>query len=515
MDMKPIIKYILLSIIIIPFFNSCSEDYLEVNPKGQSLESNYYRNADEAYAALVAAYDPVGWVSSNYVAKEFALNVASDDHYAGGGNAQDVTALQVWSNYTLDPATGPQEELWRRGYSGVFRTNILLSKLPAVDMDEELKARYTAESKFLRAYYYFDLIRLFESIPLFTEPLEANAINNAPQVDREEVFALIEEDLTAAISDLPTIIENRETEAGRATQGAAKALLGKLYLHQERFNDAVEQLKDVNGEPGGSSMYGYSLLENFGDLFKTENQFNSESIFEVIHSSASNGVWDCISCSEGNLLNVMSAPRGYTIVKEDSEAPKFVSGWGFNVVTEDLADAFKKDDGSYDGRYSSTITNVKSLAEAGIVSYDESYQGTGYFLKKFAGTQSDRSDGGGNWELNFPQNFYDIRLADTYLMEAEALVRGGGNTSRAQQLLDAVRTRAGNTDMVPATFENILKERRLELAGEGHRWFDLVRTGMAAKALEFKGYVEGKHDKLPIPLQDLTNTLLEQDPAYK
>ncbi|WP_417884554.1 RagB/SusD family nutrient uptake outer membrane protein [Zunongwangia sp.] len=513
--MKSIIKYILFSIIITPFFNSCSDDYLEVNPKGQSLESNYYRNADEAYAALVAAYDPVGWISANYVAKEFALNIASDDHYAGGGNAQDANPLQVWSNYTLDAATGPQEELWRRGYSGVFRTNILLSKLPDVDMDENLKARYTAESKFLRAYYYFDLIRLFKRIPLFKKPLEASAINNVLQVDREQVYALIEEDLLAAINDLPLTIENRETEAGRATQGAAKALLGKMYLYQERFNEAVTQLQDVNGEPGGNNMYGYKLLDNFGDLFKKENQFNSESIFEVIHSSASNGVWDCIGCTEGNLLSVMSAPRGYTVLEEGRGAPNFVSGWGFNVVTENLVAAFIKEDGSFDGRYPFTITNVDSLAQEGIVNYDKSYQGSGYFLKKFAGTKDDRSDGGGNWELNFPKNFYDIRLADTYLMEAEALVRGGGNTGRAQKLLDAVRTRSGNNDMVSATFENILKERRLELAGEGHRWFDLVRTGMAAEALEFKGYIEGKHNKLPIPLQDLNNTLLEQDPAYQ
>ncbi|HET7361199.1 MAG TPA: RagB/SusD family nutrient uptake outer membrane protein, partial [Salinimicrobium sp.] len=490
---------------------SCSKDYLEVDPKGQSLESTYYSNEEEAFAALVAAYDPVGWVSGNYVAKEIALNVASDNFFAGGGNANDVTALQVWSAYTLSPAVGPQENLWRKGYSGVFRSNILIAKLPEVDMDEGKKARFMAESKFLRAYYYFDLIRLFYSIPLITEPLTAEEIYNVPQAERAAVFAQIEKDLLAAIPDLPTSVP--DTEGGRATQGAAKALLGKVYLQQEKFAEAAAQLAEVNGTPGGTSKYGYQLLDNYGHLFDGEHAFNSESIFEVSHSSASNGTWACIGCTEGNLLNVMSAPRGYSILQPGKGAPVYVSGWGFNIPTNKLVDAFINEDGSYDPRYKYTISNIDSLAQQGIVSYEPSYQSTGYYLAKFAGKLEDQSTAGGNWELNFPQNFYDIRLAGTYLLEAAALVRGGGDQARAQALLDAVRARVGN-EPIPATLENIIKERRLELAGEGHRWFDLVRTGKAAEFLAFKGFVEGKHDKLPIPLEELANTLLEQDPAY-
>lgn len=507
------IKLLLGAVGLFFLLSSCSDDFLEVNPKGRNLESNYYRNENEAYAALVAAYDPVGWIAGNYVAKQFALNVASDDFYTGGGNAQDVNVLQVWSNYTLDPATGPQEELWRRGFSGIFRSNILMSKLDGVDMEEELKKRFKAETKFLRAYYYFDLIRLFESIPLITEPLETSQINSVEQASREAIFNQIEKDLQEALTDLPIMV-NKATEAGRASQGSAQALLGKVYLEQNKFQEAANEFMEVNGEPGGTSKYGYRLMDNYGDLFLNENQFNSESIFEVSHSAASSGDWGCISCSEGNLLNLMSAPRGYKILIKDKGAPTYVSGWGFNIPTKKLVQAFINDNGTYDSRYQYTISNIDSLAQLGVVFYETSYQDTGYFLKKFAGKEADRSEGGGNWELNFPQNFYDIRLADTYLLEAEALVRGGGDQARAQSLMDAVRNRSSNNPL-PATFENIMKERRLELAGEGHRWFDLVRTGMAAEALQFKGYVDGKHDKLPIPLLDLANTALEQDPAYK
>ena len=135
---------------------------------------------------------------------------------------------------------------------------------------------------------------------------------------------------------------------------------------------------------------------------------------------------------------------------------------------------------------------------------------------KFAGKVENKTGTGAPFEINFPTNEYEIRLADTYLMEAEALVRGGGNASRAQALLDAVRARVGLSS-VPATFDNIFAERRLELAGEGHRWFDLVRTGKAATVLGPRGYVEGKHDALPIPQSEIEfdGSKLVQDPAYQ
>lgn len=509
--MKKYIKYLSYCAIASVLLSSCSDEFLEVDPKGRSLEDNYYKNADEAYNGLVAAYDPVGWVGGDLITKTFAVNSASDDHYAGGGNANDITAAQVWSNYTLNPSTGPQGTLWSKGFSGIFRSNTLLVKIPDVDMSDALKARFTAEAKFLRAFYYFDLIRLFESIPLLAEPIDPAEMYNIEQASREEVFALIEADLLAAIPDLPATV-NKSTEAGRATEGAARALLGKVYLQQEKFVQAAEQLAQVNGTPGATSQFGYALVDDFADLWDTENKFNSESIFEVSHTSLSNGGWGCIGCTEGNVLNIMLAPRGYSVLVP-GQAPDYVSGWSFNPITPDLVSAFQLPGGQYDPRYKSTVSNIDSLEQAGIVSYEKGYQNTGYFLAKFAGLQKDVSTGGGNYELNFFQNEYEIRLADSYLMEAEALVRGGGNTTRAQALLDAVRGRVGLLP-IPATFDNIMLERRLELAGEGHRWFDLVRTDRAGAALAGRGYVDGKHDKLPIPLLELSNTKLQQDPAY-
>lgn len=485
--------------------SSCSDSFLDIKPRGTDLESNYYQNQQEAFNGLVAVYDVVGMQSGGFVTKVNSLNAASDDHFAGGGGPNDVTDLQVWSNYTLDPATGPQNHLWSKGFSGVFRANVLLQKLPNVPMDEALKARYRAEAIFLRAYFYFDLVRLFENVPLFTEPVATSEMFDVVQADPAAVYAQIEADLLEALPNLPAQL-NLANEAGRATEGMARALLGKVYLQQEKFAQATAQFEQVNGTPGGTSQYGYRLLDNYADLFTVDNKYNSESIFEVAFTNTSNGDWGCVGCTEGNVLNIMVGPRGYNPISGD--APDYVSGWSFLVFTEDFYALIKNDP-----RKSATLANLDSLEKAGAVTYEKGYNNTGYFLEKFAGRQKDRSTGGGVMELNFRQNIYEIRLADSYLLEAEAIVRGGGNMGRAQALLDAVRARVGLAS-VPATIDSILDERRLELAGEGHRWFDLIRNGRAAQALASKGFVAGKHEILPIPLLELDNTLMEQNQEY-
>ena len=501
-------RYIKLSLILgalsVMGLQSCSDSFLELQPRGTDLEDNYYRNRQEAYNGLVAIYDVVGFQSPGYTTKILSASAASDDHFAGGGGSSDLPHIQAWSNYSVNPAVGPQEDLWRRGYMGIMRANVLLQKLPEIPMGDQEKARFAAEAKFLRAYFYFDLIRYFRNIPLIMSPLEGNAIYETVQAAPEDVYAAMENDLTEAIPDLPMVV-SATTEAGRASQGTARALLGKVYLQQEKFTQAASQLSEVNGEPGQTSQYGYRLLNNFADLFMVDNKFNSESIFEISFTNTSVGDWECIDCTEGNILNIMIGPRGYAA---GSGAPDYVAGWGFLPLTTELVDVLRGDP-----RYPYTVIDMHQLQDNGSASYTPGYMDTGYFLEKYAGRESNRWTGAGSFELNFPQNIYDIRLADTYLLEAEALVRGGGNASRAAALLNAVRARVG-LGSVAATFENIKRERRVELAGEGHRWFDLVRWGDAQAALSAKGFVAGKHEVLPIPLLELDNTQLEQNKEY-
>jgi hypothetical protein len=433
------------------------------------------------------------------------MNAGSDDNYAGGGGATDGAGIQSFSNYTINPNTIPGS-FWSDHYQGIFRANILLQKLPDVPMDAAEKARFTAEAKALRATYYFNLVRMFKNIPLLLEPLSTADIYNVTQATPAAVYTQIEKDLTEAIPNLPSTVV-LATEAGRFTKVAAQAMLGKVYLYDNKKTESAAQLALVNGlTPGQPNQYGNKLLPKFSDLWVFTNKFNAESILEAVHSNQSNADWGFWGSSfdEGNSADEMVGPRSY--VRVDPSAPDiYTGGWSFNVWTQDFYDLIKNDP-----RFSATILDVKALAAAGKVKYIEGYQNTGYFLMKFIPMRSDIRTGGGAVELNFQQNDYIIRLADTYLLEAEALVATG---ARAQALLDAVRARVG-LPSVPVSLDAIKTERRLELAGEGHRFFDLVRWGNAATVLGSRGFKAGKNEIFPIPSQELQGTKLIQNPNY-
>lgn len=477
--------------------NSCSKDFLEVDPKGTTLEANYYKNADEAYKGLVAAYDPLGTeCGATYSNKLGPLNSASDDCYAGGASSSDVPAWQAWNNFTVDASVGIQADFWGRNFTGVYRSNVLLSKLPDIPMDEALKARYVAECKFLRGYFYFDLVRLFKNVPLFTEPVSPAIAFDVVQAPPADVWAQIEKDLQEAIPNLPTSVPISEN--GRATKAAAQALLGKVILYQNnesRMLEAAELFEQVNTSPN------YQLLDDFGQIFRADNEYNAESVFEIAHTSKGLHGWEAWPNFEGNVYTQMIGPRAYV-------GPTFKAGWGFNPVTPELVSAMKNDP-----RYKHTIYNVDSMVSAGVATYEKGYMNTGYFCRKYAPLEEFYSTIGGDPVINYPNNVIEIRLADVYLMEAEALVRGNGDLSKAQQYLDAVRARVG-LPSIPATLDNIYNERRLELATEGHRFFDLVRTGKAATVLAPKGFTPNKNEILPIPLAELNNTKLVQNPGY-
>jgi len=238
---------------------SCGKDFLEAKPKGTHFEMNYYKNEQEAFNGLVAVYDVLGWSTGNYINKLAVMNVASDDMYAGGGGSSDLPHFQQMSSFTVTPAEGPQGGLWNGGYAGVTRANVLLSKLPTTVMDETKKKRFVAETRFLRAYFYFDLVRQFKNVPLIKVPLAASEIYNVPQVAPSEVYDFITAELKESLADLPANI-NITAEGGRITKAAGHALLGKVLLYQEKFAEAAAQFAEVNGEPGQVSKFGNQLM---------------------------------------------------------------------------------------------------------------------------------------------------------------------------------------------------------------------------------------------------------------
>ncbi|GAA4209214.1 RagB/SusD family nutrient uptake outer membrane protein [Pedobacter jeongneungensis] len=486
---------------------SCKKE-LDTNPQERITLDNYYKTQADAFTGLVAIYDRFAFQSGGLYDKSAIMDVASDDQLAGGGSSGDINDLQVMQNYTLNASTGPHGYLWNRGYSGIFRANVLLSKIDAIPMDAALKARYIAETKAMRAAFYFDLVTFFKNVPLIEGVVEIGDIYNITQAPPASIYAYVEKDLNDAIPNLPNTVP-AATEGGRLTKGAAQALLGKVLLYEKKWQAAADQFAVVNGTaPGVSpSVYGYKLYPVFGDLWKPANKFNSESIIEFVHSSKSNGNWSAAGNSEGNLLSITTGPRGYSKVL--STAPDYFSGYSFLVFTKDFFDFIHKDP-----RNAATVANLDSLQTNGIAKYTPGYNNTGYFFAKYMGltTQAAATIP----ELNFGIDEYEIRLADTYLMEAEALMNAGaavGAGSRAYILLNAVRARVG-LNPVAVTQDNIEKERRLELAGEGQRFPDLVRWGKAAATLKFKGFIAGRHEVFPIPQNELNNTKLEQNKEW-
>ncbi|MXO03704.1 RagB/SusD family nutrient uptake outer membrane protein [Flavobacterium sp. HBTb2-11-1] len=496
-------KYIYIAVAM-AVLGSCSEDFVTINPQGKFDTDTYFSNEQQCYAALIGVYDPMRKNTGGFENMVAMLNAGSDDFYAGGGSSTDGTGIQNFSTHSLSSITIPGS-YWNDHYQGISRANILLSKLPAASMNDAVRNRFAAEAKTLRALYYFNLVRMFKNIALVLEPLSTETIYTPEQVAPEVIYAQIEKDLTEAIAVLPNNVI-KDTEAGRFNKGAAQALLGKVYLFEGKKPQAAAVLAEVNGTPGETNQYGNKLLDNFSDLWVTSNKFNAESLIEVSHSSAGNSDWSFWGSGrdEGNSLNIMVGPRGYSR-PTGSDAPNLPSGWAFNVATQKLYDAMQGDP-----RLAATILDLKALKAAGKADYIPAYQDTGYFLNKYLPRQSDVSTGGGNSELNYKQNSYVIRLADTYLMEAEAL----GSGPRAQALLDAVRERAG-LPSVPVTLAAIKHERRMELAGEGHRFFDLVRWGDAAAALSDRGFDAGTDEIFPIPYTELNGTKLKQNPNYQ
>ncbi|WP_379963730.1 RagB/SusD family nutrient uptake outer membrane protein [Epilithonimonas sp. UC225_85] len=500
-------------IIGVSSFNiSCNDQTLEEKEYLGAFEGeNFFRNEQDCFFALVGTYDPLRKYAGGFENMVTFYNAASDDFYAGGGSATDGAGIQGASNFQINQNTMPSS-YWRDYYQGIARANTLILRTPNATMSDDIKNRFISEAKTLRALYYFDLVRIFGNIPLILQPFKASDdLYNVPQVDKTAVYGQIEKDLLEAIPNLPMTVTGEQK--GRLTQGAAKALLGKVYLYENKKNEAAAQLADVNGTPGGTSQYGYKLVANYADLFKSAPvteandpyKFSTESIIEVMHTNKANSDWSFWGQGndEGNSICIMTAPRSYT--RKTNDAPDIVSGWAFNSVTTDLVSFMQNDP-----RTDASLLNMNALKSQNKADYSPAFMDSGYFLNKYMPTKDKVTNLPGASELNYRQNYILIRLADTYLMEAEAL---NGTGSRAQALLDAVRSRVG-LPSVPVTLQAVKDERRRELIGEGHRFFDLVRWGEASSKLAFKGFVTGKNEIMPIPYSELSGTILKQNPHY-
>lgn len=462
---------------MLAFLAPSCKDFLEEDPKDRIATSNYYSSAQDAVSAVNAIYahlnsqsgDTFGGVyHSNFW---ITIGLASDEML---NNQPGAVGAEQLSNFTHTPDNDIIFDVWKQHYKAITLANIAIDRIPSIDMDETLRTRLVNEAKFLRGLLYFNLVRMFGEIPLLLHEIEP-LTPEAAAVD--EIYTQIIQDLTDA-ENLPA--EQAEGR-GRATAGAAKALLAKVYLTLKQYDNSAQKSLEVI-ESGL-----YDLWDNFADLYKIENRGKQEAIFSVGFGDAGGSIifWEVAQ------FHVRLLPAELTTAGVTSNT----HGW--QVPTTDLAMAYD----AADERGAVTVFNEFNETVGGTpynVDFDR------YYFRKY-------------WDVTVPgefstqqsaQDFRVIRYADVLLMYAEAL-NELGNSDDAHEYLNMVRTRAGLTELSGLTQEGlrdaVLNERRLEFAAEGQRWFDLVRTGKLETLVPLAkpGVIpQARHYLFPIPQRE-------------
>jgi len=489
------IIYILFTIFVI---YSCNDDFVNVDALDRNSE-DFFNTEEDYQDALVAAYD---YLQSTSKFVQFA-EIASDNTLCGGESATDSPYAQQiddMSHSAVGQSDGGLRTMWQWMYEAVNRCNYIMEFQDKTDFSN--KTHVIAQTRFLRAYYNFILVKWWGDVPMLVDQrIRFGDQFSIPRTPKSEVYALIEQDLIFAANNL----NYTGYETGRVTKGAALALLGKVYLYQEKFAESADVLEElINNSP-------HRLLttEEYPDMFERYNENNIESVFEIQYSDVDGGSYSCFQCLEGNYAAFFNGPRGFF----DSTG-FFDNGYSFNVPVQEVVDAFE--DGDIRLEYS-ILDMAKWIEDHPGSSWDDTqgYEQTGYFNRKIMARQGDLNNGDN--ALTNPDNYRAIRYADVLLMAAEALNRGGISDSRAQGYLNQVRNRAmlGNVTTTGTNLTTaIWKERRVELVGEGHRFFDLVRTGRAGA--EIDGFQVGKHELFPIPIEEilLSGNQWENNPGY-
>ncbi|WP_299254371.1 RagB/SusD family nutrient uptake outer membrane protein [uncultured Aquimarina sp.] len=467
---------------------SCSDDFVDVASEDENSE-DFFNSEEDYQSALIGAYDLLQSTYLNVMLGE----IASDNTLAGGESASDTPGIQEIDDMIHTPVNAQLRDIWSWMYAGVNRTNYIMEFQDKTDFAG--KEEVIGQTRFLRAYYYFELVKWFGDVPLAIDRRilfgEETGIDRS---SKEDVYALIEEDLQFAADNLPVT----QPETGRITQGAARALLGKVFLFQDKFTEAANVLDQVVGGP-------YDLVTDYNSIFEQEGENNIESVFEVQYTDEEGAGFGCLQCSEGNVAVGFNGIRNYS-------GPQFDSGFSFNIPTQEVVNTFE----AGDIRLDVAILDIDAWAAAQGATFSTGFEHTGYFNRKYIARQGDLNTGDAN--LTNPNNYRAIRFADVLLMAAEAHNRKSpSNDGQALAYLNRVRTRAELPDVTAtgtALTDAIYQERRVELVGEGHHFFDLVRTGRAAT--EIDGFVVGKHELFPIPLIEiqLAGNRWEQNPGY-
>jgi hypothetical protein len=496
--MRKLITGSLLAVLIL-ISGSCS-DFLDKVPQGNLTQENFPVTEADALLATNAVYSTLrNWYyhSGGYP----ILDVMSDDAHKGSNPADQSNNVGPYDDFTMSTSQDGLSRWWSAIYEGIKRANVVIEKVPDISMDETLKNRYIAEAQFLRALYYFDLVRSWGGVPIVTT---TSPELNLPRSSREEVYDLIKNDLLSAIDHLPEKVDLIPSDYGRATKGAAKALLAKVYLFDEDYPNAAAYALEV------ITSNVYFLDPDYSHTFSLAGQYNSESVFEIgaiEFEGTENG---------GNQYANNQGVRG---------TPN--RGWGFNRPSINLRDSFEPGDPRMEGTIiflGEVIDGITILGDGSTpdITYTDE---TNTVIKEIECYNQKVWIPGTSTSEQWGHNRRLLRYAEVLLIAAEAL-NENGQSADALIYLNQVRERArqGNNDILPdvtetgkdALRELIWKERRAELAMEGVRFWDLVRTNKAAQLLGPLGFQSNKHELLPIPQSevDISQGTLTQNPGW-
>jgi len=483
-------KYIITALSLIFSFSSCS-DFLDLKPKNELSVEDFYKTADQLEAAVSGAYAVLreknmyeDWYVFSEIPSDNTRNILS-------GSVSDQDEFDKYYIRTTNPYL---DGFWYSSYKGINRINTVLGRMEGISIDKTLSDRYQLECKFLRALMYFNLVRVFGDVPLVLKEISISEAYEYGRDPKDNVYQQIISDLKEA-EGLPVSYKS-DADVGRATSGAAKALLGKVYLTLNNYSEAETKLAEVIN----SSVY--SLLENtagslnndgYASVFYAQNHNSKEAVFEVQYKKGGYGTGSNFSnnfAPENSGTNVV--PVGGSLGNNIPEMEMF------GVYEEgDLRRDFSMALGYNDNRKDGEWVDARYVSK--------------YFDVSYSGNDNDN---------NFPV----IRYADVLLMYAEALNQNG-KTLQACEYLNKIRRRGFgyqttetspvdiNTSDKQTFFLAVEHERRVELAFEGHRWFDLIRTNRAVEVMTAKGYKLNESNLIcPIPQKQIdVNPALKQN----
>ena len=530
------LKYYIFALLLV--FTGCRDYLTEIEP-GTTLLNDFFTSTAAAKQNVTGCYVPLMWEYNNtYLSEWFIGDIVSDDALKGGGSTSDMADSYDMENWRTTSQNTLLLDFYRAQYQGIARCNLAIKYITKMEIGTDsiftptMKNNLLGEAHYLRAYYYFRLVRVFAGVPITTEVIDNSDNWGVPRASTEQVYNLILEDLTKANHMLPVRSAMKAEDLGRATKGAAQAMLLKvnLYMASPYWNKQLTQ--DAATYYAAAKQWGdsiitsgeYSLCPNYEDNFTLAGENGQESVFEIQYMEVPWGDYgEGFGFTAGSFTQILTRSRSSLIG----------GGWGFNHPTQNLYDEFEPTD--IIRRDVAILNPADSLIETPSV---EIYLGSRYLNNKYGRYRDPADQGGGfgKWSLHAtrgPLNNRQIRYADVLLMYAEACL-GAGDEASARAYINKVRQRVGLADVATADNATLRHERRVELAMEGHRWFDLVRwEGVAGNGLKahmdaykatetqeaqshIQEFVAGKHEIFPIPQEEiqLNPTEMKQNNGY-